>query len=500
MIHISDRQRTFPIQQITYAGKTVDDIYQEGVDLKHANCPKWNDDSPADFGNHLLWLLSVMTDMSLAELERHARDNFIGSTQDRPSMQELCRWIGYAMSEASPAAVIATFTCLNGHLEFTIPAGTQIATVETSAQKAIVFETVADQIVAEGVNSVNINCLQGQTISGEIIGSSDGSADLSFTFSRKPVIWHSETISVYEAAAWVNWTRVDSFVFSNATDRHYRIEYSDSGICLVVFGNGVNGKIPPRGATNIRVTYRIGGGTAGNVGAASITEITTPVNYVTSVTNAAAASGGSDRETLDHARVFAPGSIRTMERAVTTEDIAYLCRQFVSPTYGGIANAKAYTIGGSTIKVIVVPQSGGLPSAGLKNQLAAYLDSTRMICSAIQVIDPVYLPVGVTISIFGLPNYAPSQIIASVRDRIVGYLSSTYQDPSTGLYPHDFGRNIRRSDLYRLVEEAIGVDYCDITAPNSDIIVGQYQIADMGTITLDITTPSGETAHFESGQ
>lgn len=499
MLHISDSERVVPLQSISYLGMTPDDLYAEALALKRANCPAWTDDSSADLGNQLLWLSCVLADMITAQIERTVRNSFIGTTSDREIMREICRSIGYTLSEAAPASATVTFSCAEDHPEFTIPAGTKVSTVETQADPAVIFETSAAQIVLVGQESVDILCVEGETIADEIIGSSDGTTGMAYTLGRKPVIWHSETIQVYDGAAWASWTRVDDFVLSEATDLHFRIEVDDAGLYTVIFGDGVRGRIPVRGTNNIRATYRVGGGVAGNVALASIVELSVAVTYVDSVTNATAASGGSDRETLEHARLFAPAGLRAVAGAVTAGDVETLSTAFTSSLYGGVANAKAYISGGSTIKVAIISQAGGLPSAGLKSALQTYLDTKRMICTSIQVTDPVIVPVDITISVTVLANYSPSQIAAGIRERLAAYLSPTYQDPGTGLYPHGFGRNIYLSDLYAIIDGATGVDFCTISAPTANIIIGDYEIADIGDLSITVTTPTGETSHYELG-
>lgn len=499
MLHISDTERVFPFQDIPYLGLSISDTYAEMLALKKANCPAWTDESSADLGNQLIWLFCVLSDMMTATIERTVRNSFIGTTQDRTIMRELCRSIGYTLSEATPASATVTFACAEDHPEFTIPAGTKVSTVETQSDPAVIFETSAAQIVLVGDDSVDIICVEGETITEEIIGSSDGTTDLLFLLGRKPVVWHSETIQVYDGAAWAAWTRVDDFVLSDAADLHYRVEVDDAGLYSIIFGDGVRGRIPVRGTNNIRATYRIGGGILGNVAAAVITELSVPVTYVDSVTNEDATSGGADQETLEHARLFAPAGLRAVAGAVTAGDVETLSRAFVSTLYGGIANAKAYTSGGFTIKVAIIPQAGGLPDAGLKSALQTYLDGKRMLCTTIQVTDPVYVLIDITVTVTALANYSPSQVAAGIRERIVAYLSPTYQDPATGLYPHGFGRSVYLSDIYAIIDGTPGVDHCTIALPTSDTTVGDYEIADIGDLSITITTPTGESSHYELG-
>lgn len=58
------------------------------------------------------------------------------------------------------------------------------------------------------------------------------------------------------------WKRVASFENSAANDRHYLLDLATGHVS---FGNGAQGRIPPKGAT-IDVQYRFGSSSAGNTG------------------------------------------------------------------------------------------------------------------------------------------------------------------------------------------------------------------------------------------
>lgn len=501
MIHVSDADRKYPLTQVPYLDIGLDDLFDYLLTVRRANCPDWTDESMADFGTMVQWIFAVLSKWMTAHIERAAGESFIGTATARQSMRRLCELLaGYQLGEGTPASVTVTFTCEAGHPEFTIPAGTQVSTKETRTQPGIIFETAAAQLVTVGTSAVAVVCTQGETISDEVLGSSDGSTDQSFKLSRNAGIRHSETVDVFDGYEWVEWDRVNNFVLSDADDADYRVENDDDGTYWIIFGDGIRGRIPPRGVNNVRVTYRIGGGASGNVGVGVITELLSSVTYVESVTNAAAAAGGSDKETLEHARLFAPASIRTLDRGVTLEDYETLCREYLSATFGGIANAKAYSIGGMLVRVMIVPEAGGYPASGLKSELQAYLEPRRSACMGVTVIDPTYKLIDIDADVVALSNYSPSQIAAGIRDRIMAHLSPTYQDQETGLYPHGFGRNVNLSDLYEIIDGTTGVDHCTINAPTANIIVLDYEIADVGEISIDVTTPTGESSHFELGK
>ena len=91
---------------------------------------------------------------------------------------------------------------------------------------------------------------------------------------------------------WIRWQQVDNFYGSLPDSRHYVIDRSKN---VILFGDGKNGMIPPRGRDSIRCDFcRFGGGASGNVEAGSLTKLCTSIPYIDSVNNPIAAEGGAE--------------------------------------------------------------------------------------------------------------------------------------------------------------------------------------------------------------
>ncbi len=497
MFVIRDTSRTLPAQAVPYIGATLDELFQYALELKRANAPNWTDESASDFGIHILHIFTVLARFTVVQAERAKNNTYLASTSDREVMRRLCELINYVLAEATAAAVTMTFTNSGGHPGFTITAGSQVATAETDEVDTVIFEVGADTIVGAGVTSIDIVCSQGQTVTEESVGISSGLSSQKFALKQLPVIWHSELVEVFDGV-WTTWTLVDDFVESLPTSQHYRTEIGAEDIYQIVFGDGVNGAIPPIRDEGIRVTYRIGGGIVGNVAAETITEILTSYQYVESVTNAAIATGGTDQETLEHARQFAPAAIRSLQRAVTADDIEYLSEIFTSPTYGGVAKAQAHVVGSYLAQVSIVPRVGGDLSDGLRSELETMLDARTMVGSRIEIIGAHYIEVDISANVTVLPSYFVQTVSDNVKARLQAFLAPNYQDPETGLFPHQFGRNIYISDIYAVIRGTEGVDHAQVTLPTSETLVEIYQIATTGVITITAVGDEGAPPFHDS--
>jgi len=490
-ILVPDQERKFPLQQITLADYGIYDLLAQMINVKRANCPTWTDESASDLGMQLLWIFTVLSDLMLRTVNQQAKDCFLMTATEREAMRYLCAQLGYTIQEATAANVSITFTLQTGHPEFTIPAGTKVATAGSTDTNAVIFETITAQLVTVGTATVTVPCQQGETVSQEIVGSSDGTDYQQFYLSRRPVVWQSETVEVDEGSGFVEWTRVDNFILSADTDTHYRIELDNSGYYYICFGDGVYGKIPTTGSNNIRATYRRGGASAGNVAAGAITELLSSVTYVESVTNAAASSGGGDQENIARARQLAPATLRANDRIVTLADVQTLLASFVSPSYGTIAQSVAAGIDNLTIDVRFVPAIGGLPSTEFKAEVKAYLDVRRAVCTEIAVSDPTYYMIDYDVTIYVAPGYFAAAVVEQVRQAIVKFGSPNYRD-ANGLYPVAFGDDVSLGSLYVAILAVPGVIRAVVTLPAADIAIATTQIRDVNSI--DIIAYEGNTS------
>lgn len=115
------------------------------------------------------------------------------------------------------------------------------------------------------------------------------------------------------------WTVLQDLLSSTEAQRVCVLEREYDGSAFLRFGDGQYGMAPESGM-DFHVRYRVGNGTAGNIGRDSLAHVLTRVPGVTEVRNPLPAAGGVDPETLDQIRQQAPFAFRTQLRAVTEDD------------------------------------------------------------------------------------------------------------------------------------------------------------------------------------
>lgn len=126
------------------------------------------------------------------------------------------------------------------------------------------------------------------------------------------------------------WTPADDLIDNESDERRFVIEMDDHRRAHLRFGDGHHGYQPDAGAA-FYATYRIGGGSLGNVGSEAVVAIVTRargVGFVTQVRNPLPAVGGQEPESLDHVKLSAPHHYRdNPNRAVLARDYADLAKR-----------------------------------------------------------------------------------------------------------------------------------------------------------------------------
>ena len=132
------------------------------------------------------------------------------------------------------------------------------------------------------------------------------------------------------------WKNVSSLNFLNKKDEAYIVRIDDDGKSHVIFGDGVNGKVPPTGLENINAKYRVGLGLDGLVQENKISLLKNRPLGVKSVSNPVSSTGAENPEKLKDARQNSTKRILTMDRIVSLKDV-----ENYASAFSGIGKAKS---------------------------------------------------------------------------------------------------------------------------------------------------------------
>jgi hypothetical protein len=211
-----------------------------------------------------------------------------------------------------------------------------------------------------------------------------------------------------------HWTPQRDLLASDNDATDFLVETENDGRALLRFGDDEHGRRPDTG-TSFRVTYRVGNGVQGNVGADSIAHVVIAVAGVfTAVTNPLPAAGGVDPEDVDAARRDAPQAFRTQERAVTPADYAAAAER--RPEVQRAAATFRWTGSWHTVFVTADRFGGAAVDPRFETRLRRHLERFRMAGYDLEVDGPRYVPLDIALHVCVKKDYFRSEVLRAVRD------------------------------------------------------------------------------------
>ena len=121
-------------QVIDYLARDYQSIRKALFDLIPAKLPEWTDRSEADFGIVLIELFAYMADILSYYQDRIANEAFLKTAQERRSVVNLLRLIGYEMAPAASAsAYLSVVVANNASGTVVILPGDQFSTPSTGS-------------------------------------------------------------------------------------------------------------------------------------------------------------------------------------------------------------------------------------------------------------------------------------------------------------------------------------------------------------------------------
>lgn len=252
------------------------------------------------------------------------------------------------------------------------------------------------------------------------------------------------------------WCAQRELLNSDRFAAEFVVETEQDGSAYLRFGDGTLGKAPAA-SVKLNATYRVGNGRAGNVGADALTRIVTDLKGISSVTNPLPAGGGTDAETLEEVRQFAPQAFRKQERAVTEADYAEVAGRH--PQVQKAAARFQWTGSWHTV-FITIDRKGGLPVKSdeqFHQEIRAHLELYRLAGYDLEITDPIFVPLDLAMLVSVKPGYFNSNVKASLlqvfsnRDLPNGQRGFFHPDNFT------FGQPVYLSKVYQTAMSVAGV-------------------------------------------
>jgi hypothetical protein len=317
--------------------------------------------------------------------------------------------------------------------------------------------TGASGFIEAEVYEQRILLVHGQTVEENYVAPVN-TENYTIRLNQTPVIDNTVQVQVNNEF----WQAIDSIGLADADHKVFEIKTYVSGFTGIIFGDGFHGARVPSDAT-VKVTYRIGGGTEGNIELNKINTTITGINDslenpvpVLLTNKTSVGIGGQDAETVDEARINIPVHARTNNRAVTLEDYSILASRFSHPVFGNVAYARAAIsnthsfLEGNQVRVYAWTSgpTGGLTnlSPALKMALQEYLQAHAIITDYVTILDGTYRPIPVSLRFSVDSGYSILEVNQAMRTTLTSFVNA--------LRPGD---SVIYSDLFERLKSVPGV-------------------------------------------
>lgn len=325
-----------------------------------------------------------------------------------------------------------------------------------------------DIIIPAGSTAVSsIVGLEGRTTVDEFIGT--GGISQTFELVNPSVIYDSIRVEVNGSL----WERVEYFTDSQPR-KEFRVEFDSNYNAFVIFGNNRAGLIPSQGSV-IRITYRRGGGTVGNIVTGSVEvqrqftvgglDFRIPVNF----RNYSRGEFGYNGDTIEDIRRKLPKWIKTQNRAVTGDDYKTLSDQFATQFHGKIGKSTAvlrnHGCAGNIIDLYVLASDGEndlkIASNQLKVELNEEINTKKMITDYVCVKNGSVILTDVSIDLTLDKFYKKFE--PEIKANVIQKVNSFFN-----LNNWEFGDILKESNLIKELSEIKEVNNIDINFITND--------------------------------
>jgi hypothetical protein len=385
-------------------------------------------------------------------------ESFLDSATLRENVVSLARNIGYVprSKTAAKAQVSFNVSTTSNSPTLTLQAGLVcVGSVDNTSYTFSIPDNVTTN-VTDGIASFsNINVYQGTFLTKQFLV--DGSLDQRFILDNSFI--DTSTISVYvkginDSGLGIEYSSVDNILNVNSTSTIYLLQEVQDEKYELLFGDGLIGKKLENNAI-ITVNYIVTDGKDGN-GASSFSfsgSIRSASNALVdigaiSIETNQPSQNGSEIESIDSIKYFAPRIYSSQYRAVTSRDYETIIKKIYPET------ESVSVIGGEeldppefgTVSISIKPKNGTYVSDFSKSRILSQLKQYSISGINQKIIDLKVLYVEIDSSIYY--NYSQVSAVESLKTKVINSLD----EYSNSLDLNKFGGRFKYSKVLQIID------------------------------------------------
>ena len=387
-------------------------------------------------------------------------ESFLDSATLRENVVSLARNIGYVPRSRTAATAQVSFDVSTTTVTptLTLQAGLVcVGSVDNTSYTFSIPDNISSNVVNGTASFNNIDIYQGTFLTKQFVV--DGSLDQRFILNNSFI--DTSTISVYvkginDSGLGIEYSSVDNILNIDSTSTIYLLQEVQDEKYELLFGDGIIGKKLKNNSV-ITVNYIITDGEEGN-GASSFSfsgSIRSASNGIVdigsvSVTTNQPSQNGSDIESVDSVKYFAPRIYSSQYRAVTSRDYEAIIKKIYPDTESVVI------IGGEeldppefgTVTISIKPKNGTFVSDFNKQQIINKLRQYTISGINQKIIDLKILYVEIDSSVYY--NYSQVSTVESLKTKIINSL--TEYSNSTDL--SSFGGRFKYSKVLQIIDNS----------------------------------------------
>jgi hypothetical protein len=385
-------------------------------------------------------------------------ESFLDSATVRENVVSLARNIGYVPRSRTAAKALVSFnasTTADTPI-LTLQAGLVcVGSVDNTSYTFSIPDNISSNVVGGNASFNNVNIYQGTFLTKQFVV--DGSLDQRFILNNSFI--DTLTISVYvkginDSGLGVEYSPIDNILEVNSSSRIYLLQEVQDEKYELLFGDGLIGQKLENNSV-ITVNYIVTDGEEGN-GASSFSfsgsirnasNATIDIGSVSVITNQSS-QNGSEIESIDSVKYFAPRIYSSQYRAVTSRDYEAIIKK-IYPDTESVA-----VIGGEeldppefgTVSISIKPKNGTFVSDFNKQQIINKLKKYSISGINQKIIDIKVLYVEIDSSIYY--NYAQVSTVESLKTKVINSLT----EYSNSVDLNSFGGRFKYSKVLQIID------------------------------------------------
>ena len=461
------------------------------VSYTKANFPlDYNNFSESDFGMLLIELMAAVGHIQSHKSDYLANENFIRTARERASVKKLLELVGVRMKgpiSAAANAQISFNSPLDSCSSLTVGQASRTFTINSPEDGGVVSYTLYKVNTDGTINLKNnsndlefnfepvdtdnlVTITSSVLLEGSLVIESgtfqsvDAIKNVSLT--QFPYVEKSAQVYVtgLESTAGVYTEENNIYFASGATDKVFQVGTDGAFKASILFGDNTIGMSPAVGDSYF-ISYRVGGGTRGNIaenyisapiqGTASNGTVSEDRGAVGTIVNSSLATGGADAESIGKAKRYAALTFRSQDRLVTLPDYKAFANTFIS-NYGSTGKAtaivrKAYS-SANNIDIFVLEKASNTqlraPTPEYKKQLIEAIMDKKMLTDDPVINDGLIrtLDVNLTLTLDRKFEFTEASIVSSARKLILQYFNVDNTDFGQSFHPQDLVKTILQEE------------------------------------------------------